>query len=251
MIGLAILAAAALPVRPQSPALEVAAFEVASIRPASPAAGWSGFQTPGGGAFNASRVTLKATIAFAYDVREFNMSGGPGWAGSDEFEILAKAEANTTREQMRVLLRSLLAERFKLTVPRETRELPVYELVLAKGGPKLQESSKGGGFIRFGGRGVIEAHGVSTTGLSQYLSTELERIVLDKAGLTADYDFTLSWIPDESLPEKLKLIETTQPDPNRPSLFTALEEQLGLKLEAAKAAVETVVIDRVEKPSGN
>ncbi|HEY1756232.1 MAG TPA: TIGR03435 family protein [Bryobacteraceae bacterium] len=226
-------------------------FEVAAIRPSPPVAVWAGFQTPGGGRFEGSHVTVKAMVAYAYGVRDLYVSGGPGWAASDQFEILAKADEGATPAQMRGMLQSLLAERFKVVARRETKELPVYDLALAKGGSKLQESSGAGGFVKYLGRGQIEGKAVPVAALTQYLSTELERIVLDKTGLAARYDFKLSWTPGEGLSEKLKISDTAPLDPGGASLFTALQEQLGLKLEAAKGLVETIVIDHVERPSGN
>jgi uncharacterized protein (TIGR03435 family) len=233
----------------QSPA---PAFEVASIKISPQFMNWSGFRSPGAGRFEASHATLRAMAAYAYDVRDFYVSGGPGWAGTDRFEIEAKAEDNATPAQMRLLLRALLEERFKLTVHRETKEATVYQLVAVKGGPKLQEG-RGDGFISFGGRGEVSGHGATTKDLAGYLQTLLGQPVLDKTGLAGKYDFKLTWTPDET--------QTGRPgagtaaggaaNESGPAIFTALQEQLGLKLESAKAPVEMLVIDRAEKPSEN
>jgi uncharacterized protein (TIGR03435 family) len=254
MIRSLILAALSLSVAlAQAPA---PAFEVATIKPSPDLMQWSGFQFPDGGRFEASHVTVKAMIAFAYDVRDFYVSGGPGWAGSDRFEIVAKTDPNSTPAQRRAMLQSLLEERFKLAVRHETKEATVYQLVVAKDGVKssgLQESSGKMGGIRFVGRGQIEGIGNPMRGLANYLQTLLDQVVVDKTGLTANYDYKLSWTPDESQAGKPGA-QAGLPDATEPggaSIFTALQEQLGLKLEGTKGPVETLVIDHVEKPGEN
>jgi uncharacterized protein (TIGR03435 family) len=231
------------------------AFEVATVKPSPDLMQWSGFQFPGGGRFEASHVTVKAMVAYAYGVRDFYVSGGPGWAGSDRFEIVAKAEASATPAQMRAMLQTLLAERLKLAVRRETKEVTVYQLVAAKDGVKssgLTESSRNGG-IRFVGRGQIEGMGNPMRGLANYLQTLLDQVVVDKTGLTGNYDFKLSWTPDESQAGKpgAQAGLPNAAEPGGASIFTALQEQLGLKLESSKGPVETLVIEHVEKPSDN
>jgi uncharacterized protein (TIGR03435 family) len=243
----------ALTARGQTPA---PAFEVATVKRSPDVVGWAGLQFPGGGRFEASHVTVKAMVAFAYEVRDFYVSGGPGWAGSDTFDIVAKADASATPAQMRAMLRTLLAERFKLAVRPETKEATVYQLVVAKEGVKssgLQESSRKIGGIRFLGRGQIEGMGNTLSGLANYLQTLLDQVVVDKTGLTANYDFKLAWSPDESQAGKpgAQAGPANGADPGGPSIFTALQEQLGLKLEATKGPVETMVIERVEKPTDN
>jgi uncharacterized protein (TIGR03435 family) len=114
------------------------AFEVASIKPSPDRADWSGFQFPDARRFEASHATVKAMVAFAYDVRDFYVSGGPGWASSDRFEIVAKTEASSTPEQMRGMLQTVLLERFRLAVRRETKEVTLYQLVVAKHGPNFR-----------------------------------------------------------------------------------------------------------------
>jgi uncharacterized protein (TIGR03435 family) len=231
------------------------AFEVATVKPSPALMKYLGFQFPGGGRFEASQETVKAMVAFAYEVRDFYVSGGPGWAGTDRFEIVAKADASATPVQMRAMLRTLLAERFKLAVRRETKEATVYQLVVAKDGVKssgLTESSRNGG-IRFLARGQIEGMGNTMSGLANYLQTLLGEVVVDKTGLTANYDFKLAWTPDESQAGKpgAQAGLGNAADPGGPSIFTALQEQLGLKLDATKGPVETIVIEHVEKPTDN
>jgi uncharacterized protein (TIGR03435 family) len=170
------------------------------------------------------------------------------------------------------MLQALLADRFKLSIHRETKELPVYALVAAKNGPKLQEAKadatypngiKGpdgvarGGMMRIGG-GEVTGQGLPIANLTRMLSQQLGRTVIDKTGLTGKYDFTLQWTPDESQGPMFKGADGAPPGGNPappessgPSLFTAIQEQLGLKLESQKGPVEIIVIDHVEKPSQN
>ena len=234
------------------------AFEVASIKRSPDLMAFSGFQLLGGGRLEASHVTVKAMVAFAYEVRDFYISGGPGWAGGDRFEIVAKADASATPAQMRVMMQTLLKERFQLAVRHETRDATVYQLVVAKGAPKLEESSRkdgaGGGGIRFLARGSVEGLGTAMTTLAGYLQTLLGDVVVDKTGLTGNYDFKLTWAPDEAQagkPGAQGVPATNGAEETGPSIFTALQEQLGLKLEATKGPVEALVIERVEKPSEN
>ncbi len=246
-------------------AADFPAFEVATIKPSADLVVWSGFQLPGGGrmvgdgnlcpqCFEASHVTVKAMVAFAYDVRDFYISGGPGWAGGDQFDIVGKAQTIATPAQIRVMMQTLLKERFQLAVRHETRDATVYQLVVAKGAPKLKESSLKAGGIRFLGRGNVEGRGTAMTGLAGYLQTLLGDVVRDKTGLTTSYDFKLTWAPDEAQagkPGAQGVPATNGAEESGPSIFTALQEQLGLKLEATKGPVETLVIERVEKPSEN
>ncbi len=235
---------------------QTSAFEVATIKPSPDLMIWSGFQSPGGGRFEASHVTVRAMVAFAYDIRDFYVSGGPGWAGSERFEIVARTDPNATPAQRRAMLQTLLAERFKLAVRHETKEATVYQLVVAKDGVKssgLMESSRKIGGIRFLGRGQIEGMGNTIGGIANYLQTLLDQVVVDKTGLTGNYDFKLSWTPDESQAGKpgaqAGLAEAAEP--GGASIFTALQEQLGLKLEGTRGPVETLVIDHVERPGEN
>jgi uncharacterized protein (TIGR03435 family) len=241
------------------------AFEVATIKPSADLMVWSGFLLPGGQklvgdgnlcprCFEASHVTVKAMVAFAYDIRDLYVSGGPGWAGGDRFDIVAKAETSATPAQIRVMMQTLLKDRFQLAVRHETRNVTVYDLVVAKSTPSLTESSLKGGGIGFPGRGTAVGRGTAMTGLAGYLQTLLGDVVLDKTGLTASYDFKLTWVPDEAQagkPGAQGPPATNGADESGPSIFTALQEQLGLKLEASKGPVETLVIERIEKPSEN
>lgn len=254
-------------------------FEVASIKPSSPDARGVMIQNQPGGGLRMTNVPLRVLITQAYDIRDFQLSGGPGWMNSDRYDITAKADRSaatdspppdprqlsdsqvkTMMEQMRERLRSLLADRFQLAIHRETKDAPVYALVVAKGGSKLQEAKEGAPNQRrmMMGRGQINGEGVKLEFLAQVLSNQLGRPVLDKTGLTGNYDIKLTWTPDPGqgiggpLGPPPPGVEPPPPaDPNGPSLFTAVQEQLGLRLESQKGPVEMIVIDHVEKPSEN
>jgi uncharacterized protein (TIGR03435 family) len=246
-------------------------FEVASIKPAvdfGPGFSGTGFSriSPGG------RLTIEmspvaALISSAYGLRNYQILGGPDWINTARFNIEAKAEENTTYDQMNLMLRSLLEDRFKLKSHRETRELPLYQLIVAKGGPKVKLSEvqnpprgasptptqqTGGpapGLVRRG-RGELEAHAVPIDGFVKVLSGQFDRPVIDKTELKGLYDILLRWIPE--LGTVLPGDGERQPaNIDGPSIFTALQEQLGLKLEAVKGSVEVLVIDNVQRPTEN
>jgi bla regulator protein blaR1 len=235
-----------------------AQFEVASVKPSGPGLGGLTRYLPNGGV-QFTGVTLRNLVSIAYGVRKFQIIGGPGWIDIEGFDIDARPPpgsanpadpASLSREQRKVgeRLRTLLADRFGLTVHRESREQPVYALVAAKGGPKLKESAEGKNFVR-AGRGSIIGQSVSLRMLVLNLSNILEREVIDKTGLKGTYDFELKWMSDIMSPRP----DGPPPasDTDEPSLFTALSDQLGLKLESAKGPVQVWVIDGIERPSVN
>ncbi len=251
-------------------------FEVASIKPADPNERGMrvGFQP--GGRFVANGITVNFLIQQAYGVRDFQISGGPGWMGSERFNINAKPDAETAdaiqkgngnpfdrNSTMAVMLEALLEDRFHLKMTHETREMPVYDLVVAKGGSKLKESAvptgdssgRGGRPQISMGRGLITFKAGPMEILATQLSNQLGRTVIDKTGLSGNYDFELKWTPDlgqqQLGPREVGGPEAAPPvDANGPSIFTALQE-LGLKLESTKGPVEILVIDHVEKPAEN
>jgi uncharacterized protein (TIGR03435 family) len=257
--------------------VKVPAFDVVSIKPNKSDSGMVRIMAKPDG-YAASNVSLKMLIQSAYGIREDLISGAPSWADPARFDIDAKvagsdvdALKNLSQEQRRSTLQPLLADRFKLKVHTETKQLPVYELVLAKGGSKLKEAIPGdtyangikgpdgvgrGGMMRFG-PGQLTAQAVPTTSLTNMLSQQLHRTVIDKTGLTGKYDLELSWTPDQGSdpmfkgPDSSQQRADTAPDSSGPSIFTALQEQLGLRLQSAKGPVETLVIDHVEMPSEN
>ena len=226
--------------------------------------------TPDG--LSMSNVTLKMLISNAYGIRADLISGAPGWVDSDHFDFDAKvagADVDTykklNREQKRAMLTAALTERFKLKVHTETKIVPVYELTVAKGGPKLKESapvetkkddapaSGASGTPSIGaakrmssfsiGGGHFQFAGAPISALAAQLSSVERRSVIDKTGLTGSYDIDLKWTPDDA--------PAGGDADTGPSIFTALQEQLGLKLAPGKVPVLTVVVDRVQKPEAN
>ncbi|HLG99737.1 MAG TPA: TIGR03435 family protein [Bryobacteraceae bacterium] len=253
-------------------------FEVASIKPASGDEHRIGFQMLPGGGLRTMGTSLKTLVTFAYDVRDFQIAGGPAWINSDRYDILAKAEAGsdssapvdprnmsdaqmkTARELVQQRLQALLADRFKLVIHRDTKEQPIYALVVAKGGSKLKPSdAKSANRRMMMGRGMLNGEGVELAMLANVLSNQLGRPVLDRTELEGHFDVKLEWTPDPGQspggfpggtpPPGVQA--PPPPDPNGPSIFTALQEQLGLRLESTKGPVEMIVVDTVEKPSEN
>lgn len=244
------------------PALQPA-FEVASIKPNRTGARNSGFRRAGPGALNATNVTLKMLISFAYEVRDHQISGGPDWIDSERYDILAKSEdgagtqARTTEERnalLRLRVQKLLADRFQLTLHRTTRELPMFALVVGKNGTKQLHPAMGSGSeLVTNGHHLTCRQITMATFARTFLQSELGRSVVDRTGLTGEFDFTLDWVRDEAQ-HRLADLETDAPAAaggEGPSFFTALQEQLGLKLEPAKGPVEILVIDRAERASEN
>jgi bla regulator protein blaR1 len=243
-------------------------FEVVSIKSAKPDPLNLGFRMVSGGSIIASSTTLKQLIAFTYDVRESQISGGPSWISSEKYDILAQpvppevpADVREMSEDQRIRaldrtherLRSLLAERFQLTVRRDTRQLPAYALLIGKNGSKLQEFKEGAHNLQ--GIGLGKGQLTLRRSTMQMLATVLSQLVggpvQDQTGLTGTFDGKLEWTPEPGEPS---LVPEATPTPNlsgRPPLFTALQEQLGLKLESTGGPVEVIVVDKVEKPSEN
>ncbi|MDE3197849.1 MAG: TIGR03435 family protein [Acidobacteriota bacterium] len=235
------------------------AFEVASIKPAPPGARNVNLNI-GGDRFRTENVPLKMLITFAYDLRDHQLSGGPGWIDDARFDIVAKPDRPVPpglegAPVMRQMVQALLAERFHLVTHKERKEMPIYALVVAKGGPKMKVSDPASRGPRFSmGRGQLDATKAKMSMFVNILANQLGRSVLDKTELTGDYDFKLEFTPEMGREGPMKEFPPgVEPpaSPDGPSLFTALAEQLGLKLEAAKGPVEVLVIDSVEKPTEN
>ena len=293
-------------------AAESPTFEVASVKPAEPqSAGMirirmsGGPGTPDPGQLTYTNVSLKNILMNAYAVKGYQLSG-PKWLDSERFDIVAKIPMGATKEQFRLMLQNLLAERFKLTLHHETKELPMYALVVGKGGAKLKESvdddatASGGapppppppgpdgagpvmGRLRVGADGMPQLPpGMGKNGmmmmmtngrlravgnrqpvsaLTEMLGNQLGYPVVDATGLKATYDFTLDFAPD-GLNGPMGMLPppppehdgagggspmASAPEMGGPTIFTALQEQLGLKLEQRKGPVDLLVIDRLEK----
>ncbi len=252
-------------------------FEAASIKPSGSAdqrLSYNMFNIQSGGQFTVSNVTVKRLIQDAYRIKAFQISGGPGWIGSELFDIAAKPDGPVSPEQFQNMLQSLLAERFQLAVKRETEEMPVYALVVAKSGPKIKAVNEADPniidlshspipqgasrprvtVIR---RGRLTAQGLDMASFANTLANFLGRTVFDKTGLMGMYDVKLEWKPDEN---QVALFGATGVpegfgapplDWDGPSLLTALEEQLGLKLDSQKGPVDIFTIEHIERPSAN
>jgi uncharacterized protein (TIGR03435 family) len=210
-------------------------FEVAAIKPHNPSDAGGGFRFQHG-RLTISNTELKVLVMSAYGVNQFQISGGPNWMDSERFAILAQAPGGSDHRHLSPMLQALLADRFKLALHRETRETTVYALALAKNGPKLQRSAPDAQYSIEMGPAGMSATKMSIHNFVDTLSGYTRRRVIDKTGLEGDFDWKFDWSPQ---------------DPNSPSIFTALQEQLGLKLEAEKGPVEFLIIDHVEKPSEN
>jgi uncharacterized protein (TIGR03435 family) len=291
-------------------------FEVASIKPAAPPVDGRLMIRMGGdpGRLDYNNVSLKDLIRQAYGVKDYQISG-PDWMASTRFDVVAKLPADTPRSKVPEMLQALLAERFKVTIHRETKELPMYALVVGKNGPKMKESevdpnapppdggpgpggpsanggpgpaggAAGGGvrmskdgtpqfapgpargpMMMMNGRGHVSAKMMNMDSLVNLLARQLDRPVVDQTGLKGNYDFDLDYTPDEGqrgmgfiagVPPpppgggapgggEGHVPSASNPDANGVSLLTAVQSQLGLKLDARKGAVELIVVDNVEK----
>ncbi len=219
-------------------------FEAASIRRNLSGSMNTQISTSGG-RLTITNASLKTLIRNAYDILGFQVTGGPGWLDSDMYDISATTgePGKMSPETFRLALKALLADRFSLKVHEETREASAYILLPAKSGPKLVANSTGvepgintsKGLGRARMKGAREPIAV----LASNLANQTGRYVIDRTGLTGFWDWTLEWDPDPNADSQL------------PSLFTALQEQLGLRLEGQKGPVPMLVIDSVEKPSDN
>jgi uncharacterized protein (TIGR03435 family) len=222
-------------------------FEVASIKPFDR----TGQVGHGSVAVSGPRVTftgytLSALILYAYDMRAYQISGGPGWIGSDTYTIAAKVEGDGAREnaEIRKMLQALLAERFGVQLHRETKEVGVYLLGPAKTGPKLTQSTAPRMTMQMGPGHLMMAR-ASTAQMAALLSSVVSRPVLDQTGIAGEFDFTLD-SPDINMGRM-----QPREDLSGPSIFTALQEQLGLKMEPSKGPIEILVIDHAVKPLEN
>jgi uncharacterized protein (TIGR03435 family) len=239
------------------------AFEVATIKPT--ALDWSGgrfIRTRTAHELEARNHALKTLLAAAYDLSPQAISGVPDWGKSDHYDIVAKApgEARPTLERQMAMLRRLLNERFHLVCHREPREMAIYSLTVANGGPKLREPATPAdalpqgppalAFVISSGEAGLPARNATVGEFASVLQRAvLTRPVIDQTGITGRYDFDLEFLPDEGQFGRAEWKgEANHP---APELFTAVKEQLGLKLEATRGRVNTLVVDKAEKPSGN
>jgi bla regulator protein BlaR1 len=258
-------------------------YEVASIKPNKSTGDMISLMGRPDG-FTGTNITLQMLIRNAYEVEDNQISGGPSWIESEKYDIEAKMDGAVADELRKLgedqsmlerqrMLQALLADRFKLSIHFEAKEGPAYALVIAKNGPKLQEAKPGesyaNGIKGFDGlpigprktrmaSGELTVQALPMVTVARLLSMHLGRTVLDKTGLMGSYDFTLLWTPEEGEtavfngPKYSQVrADSTRPDSSGPSIFAAIQEQLGLKLESQKGPVKFLVIDHVERPSDN
>jgi len=253
-------------------------FEVASIKLNTSGARAVSIGASSPRAFRAENVWLRFLIETAWNVKDYQVSGGPDWAASNRYDIDARTETNASFEQMRPMLQALLKDRFQLALHREPKDLPVYALVAAKGGIKLKVSAKescitrdpnappsasapGQTYLSFcGGLATsprsLNGKAISMEQLTIALSNTMQRKVIDQTGFTGSFDVHLEWTEDQCTPGFYA--PGVAPPPSAlpangsgPTIFTVLQEQLGLKLESTKAPVTILVTDHVVRPSTN
>jgi uncharacterized protein (TIGR03435 family) len=216
-------------------------FEVAAVKPsdADPSS-TSGIGTKRG-RLNANNVTLKRCIMGAYHMGRNQIIGGPDWLDADRFEIVAKSDQPTDGDaELMAMLQTLMAERFKLALHRETRTMQAYAIEVIKNGPKLEKADGGEG-ITESGRGRLDARNTTMEHLAEILSRQMDLPVVNRTGLDGVFNLKLQWTPESA---------RSSPDAG-PSIFTAIQEQLGLRLRAQKAPLEVLVIDHAERPLAN
>lgn len=222
-------------------------FEVASVKPGDLNPQFVDSASQPGGRYTATNETLKEMIADAWDVAGYHIAGGPSWLDSSRFTIEGRASADEKTPNIKLMLQSLLEDRFALQVHTETREEGIYELTVAKGGAHLRAAADPAKPPRWNGRGPATGTSVSMSFLVRVLSLYLQRTVTDRTGLNGRYDLTLNFTT--GLDEKKTL--DSQPGSDAPSLFTAVQEQLGLRLVSAKGPADILVVDHAEKPDAN
>jgi uncharacterized protein (TIGR03435 family) len=234
------------------------AFEVATIKPSKPGEEGSGYGLDGRHV-TTENTSLDNLIGYAYDIHRNQIINPPDWADSDKFDISGVPDlpGEPSDEQSKIMFRKLLADRFQLKFHREKKELSVYVLSVAKGGPKnlTKSAASGEGFsIPIGGakggvKMTVQNGTMTNFAIFGLQGAVVDRPVVDRTGLTDRYDFAIRWMPDDSqFGGHLQLPAVQDPLPN---LFTAMQEQLGLKLEPMKTPVDVLVIDHAEKPSAN
>jgi len=249
----------AIPAPPTPMAADApAVFEVATIKPSNPDAQGKLFTVKGRQVITLN-TTLGDLIAFAYDVQARQIEGAPAWAETEKFDINGQpqGQGQPNQRQLRGMIQKLLEDRFKLVFHRAKKDLPVYAIVVGAGGPKLARNDAnpdGLPSLLFRGLGNLPVVNARLADFANVMQTAvLDRPVIDRTGLQGRYDFTLTWTPDESQFRGLGVrVPPPSGDANAPpGLFTAVQEQLGLKFESTNAPVEVLVIDRAEKPSEN
>jgi len=213
-------------------------FEAASVKPNTSGERQSGTRTSMG-QIRMDNIPLRAWIELAFDVRDFSLSG-PSWLDSERFDVVARIPAGASRAQVPAMLQALLKDRFHMACHWEPREVSGYALVPAAKGAKIQPVESAGSSSNSTGDGRIEVRGTSMEGFARLLERALDRPVQDLTGMPGVFDLKLEWTPDEAP-------AAASEDLPAPSLFTALQDQLGLRLRAQKVSIRTLVVDRIER----
>lgn len=238
-------------------------YSVASIHRADPSETGENFNRGPQGGLITKNTPVNTLLNFAYDVPDYRFAGAPGWVSSERYDIvltpsegevvpapggnLPMPEFLTWVDRSRQRLQAVLRDRFRLVLRAEMRELPVYALARAKGSARAPRVTDGGPtFFHNNGKGHVESSGMPMKMLTDFLSSNLGRPVQDQTGLTGDYDYKLDWTPDDPEPS-----EPSGSTPLGPSIFTALADQLGLRLEPSKGPVQVYVVEKIERPSEN
>jgi uncharacterized protein (TIGR03435 family) len=234
-------------------------FEVATIKPSKPDQPGKAFLIRGR-RFRTINTTLCDLISFSYEVHANQIIGAPAWAEADKYDLDAEpdGEGAPSDKQWKGMVRKLIADRFKLAFHRDKKELSVYVLSVAKTGPKLTKSEgdpNGLPSQGFRALGALTVRNATMGDFSSFIlqGAVLDRPVLNQTGIVGRWDFTLNWTPDDSQFHGMgvKIPPPTDNASAPPNLYTAIQEQIGLKLDATKAPAEVLVIDHVEKPSEN
>jgi len=261
-----------------------AVFEAASIKPQAPSSDGSirtMVRYPTNGRLTAAGATLKTLICVAYGISDFQVLGGSDWIDNDRYDVeatpgpaleeqLQKMKSDDSTAIKHQMLQALLADRFKLTLHHDTKQLPIYALVVAKGGLKLHESKPDDanpdpaneslhptrkGMVRMSFQSTafeMTATGMSMDGLARQLASQLHSTVQNETGIKGIYDFTLHFTPDDAPMDATGGgANASLADNSGTSIFAAVQDQLGLKLESKKGPVDVVVVDHVDKPSDN
>jgi len=272
---LTVAAMGALRAQAPAPAAPAATFDVASVKP-NKDGGPSSVRVTPGGMLSVTNNNLRNIIRNAWNITNDQIVGGPDWLDSERFDITAKASRPFAQEHARAMLQALLADRFRLVTHTETRELPVYLLVLARKdgalGPQMKKADVDCAAlfaaVTAGGKmperlpngnlpcglsvrpGLVTGNGVAMEALARNLVGGVGRIVVDKTGLQGYYDINVTFSSEGAQPPA-GVPAGPAPDPSAASLFTAMQEQLGLKLEPGRAPISVLVIDRAQRPEAD
>jgi uncharacterized protein (TIGR03435 family) len=234
-------------------------FDAVSIKPSPPDARGGGYNLSPGH-LNAKNQSLRDLVEFGWDLHDYQVSGGPSWVESERYEVLATFPAGTSNADRAKMMQAMLADRFGLVVHQDSKEVSGYVLITAKNGPKLhapgsEEPGMMMGRSRATGQRTLTATSQPMANLASILSGIMGRPVEDRTGVEGKFDFAMSWTPDAvdggTGATGGKVLPPPEHNEPGPTIFTALQETLGLKLDSAKVKVPVVVIEKAEKPTAN